>query len=247
MKRSVTRAHSSPRPAPAALAAPASFGALVLLAAFAWASAAPRDAGAGVISGVVRVPATGRTAEYSTNAYPGRASSLALRSDPSRGLVSDAVVSIASLPASAESTLARDPSEHVLAQKNQAFSARVLPCVVGSTIDFPNLDPIYHNVFSVSPVKRFDLGKYPRGHSKKVRFTKPGIIPVFCDIHSNMASTIVVLPNRAFAKPDATGAFTLPALPAGTYVVKLWHPDFGESQTSVKVPAHGDVAVELEF
>lgn len=218
-----------------------------LIVALVSAPALPRGAEAGVIRGVVHVPASGRTTEYAMNAYPGRASSLALRSDPLRGLVSDAVVSIASLPASIESTFAQDPSQRVLAQKNQAFSARVLPCVVGSTVDFPNMDPIYHNVFSVSPVKRFDLGKYPRGRSKPVRFTKPGIVPVFCDIHSNMASTIVVLPNRAFTKPDATGAFALPELPAGTYTVKLWHPDFGESSTSVKVPAHGDVAVELEF
>ena len=56
-----------------------------------------------------------------------------------------------------------------------------------------------------------------------------------------------MLPNRAFAKPDGSGTFALPQLPPGTYVVKLWHPDFGESSTSVKVPAHGDVAVELEF
>ncbi len=202
---------------------------------------------AGVIKGFVRVPASGRTTEYSTNAYPGRASSLALTTDPSRGLVSDAVVSIAALPASVESTLAHDPSGKTLAQKDQAFSARVLPCVVGTTVDFPNMDPIYHNVFSVSPVKRFDLGKYPRGKSKQVRFTKAGLVPVFCDIHSNMACFIVVLPNRAFVKPDATGAFALPALPGGTYTVKAWHPDFGDVTKSVKVPSDGDVAVELEF
>jgi plastocyanin len=202
---------------------------------------------AGVIRGVVHVPSASRAASYSTNAYPGRASSLAVAGDVSHGLVSDAVVSIASVPTDVESTLTHDPSGKVLAQRDQAFSARVLPCVVGTVVDFPNMDPIYHNVFSVSPVKRFDLGKYPRGHSKQVRFTKPGLVPVFCDIHSNMACFILVLPNRAFVKPDATGAFELPELPAGTYTVKLWHPDFGASEKTVKVPASGDVAVDLDF
>jgi plastocyanin len=208
---------------------------------------AATPAAPGVIQGVVRVPATGGGSAAAPNPYPGRASSLPGRHDPPRGLVTDAVVSVAQLPADADSALTVDPSGRVLAQRQQAFSERVLSCVVGTVVDFPNQDPIFHNVFSVSPVKRFDLGKYPKGHSKQVRFDKPGLVQVFCDIHPSMACFILVLPNRAFARPDESGAWALPRLPAGTYTIKLWHPDFGEVSRTVKLPASGDVSVDLGF
>jgi plastocyanin len=201
----------------------------------------------GVIRGVVRVPALGGGPVVVANPYPGRGSSLPGRHDPPRGLVTDAVVSVAQLPAGVDTTLTADPSGRVLAQRQQAFSERVLSCVVGTVVDFPNQDPIFHNVFSVSPVKRFDLGKYPKGHSKQVRFDKPGLVQVFCDIHPSMACFILVLPNRAFARPDDSGAYALPRLPAGTYTLKLWHPDFGEVARTVKVPAGGEVTVDLGY
>ena len=200
---------------------------------------------AGTIRGTLGVPAV--SAGVSANPYPGRASALPGRHDPAHGLVTDAVIYVEKIPARAESLLADDPSGRVLAQKNQAFSERVLSCVAGTTVDFPNQDPIFHNVFSVSPVKRFDLGKYPRGHSKKVTFNKTGLVQVFCDIHPSMACFILVLPNRAFTRPDDDGAFTLPHLPAGTYTVKAWHPDFGELTRTVRVPASGEAALELEY
>jgi plastocyanin len=208
--------------------------------------ALPPAGAAGTIKGVVRVPAA-KAPAAPANPYPGRASALPGRHDPPHGLVTDVVVSVAQVSAHAESLLSNDPSGRVLAQKNQAFSERVLPCVVGTTVDFPNQDPIFHNVFSVSPVKRFDLGKYPRGHSKKVTFRKPGLVQVFCDIHPSMASFILVLPNRAFARPDEQGAYALPRLPAGTYTVRAWHPDFGGITRSVKVPASGEAALDLDF
>ena len=208
--------------------------------------AAP-PAAPGVVRGVVRVPALGGGSVVAANPYPGRASALPGRHDPPRGLVTDAVVSVAQLPPGVDSLLTTDPSGRVLAQRQQAFSERVLSCVVGTVVDFPNQDPIFHNVFSVSPVKRFDLGKYPRGHSKQVRFNKTGLVQVFCDIHPSMACFILVLPNRAFARPDENGAFALPRLPAGSYTIKLWHPDFGEITRNVRVPASGDVTLDLAY
>jgi plastocyanin len=200
---------------------------------------------AGTITGTLRVPAV--SSGVSANPYPGRASALPGRHDVPHGLVTDAVVYVDKLSAKAESLVAGDPSGRVLAQKNQAFSERVLSCVVGTTVDFPNQDPIFHNVFSVSPTRRFDLGKYPRGHSKQVTFKKPGLVQVFCDIHPSMACFILVLPNRAFTRPSEDGSFALPKLPAGTYTVKAWHPDFGEQTRTVKVPASGEVALDLGF
>jgi plastocyanin len=200
---------------------------------------------AGVIRGTVRLDAVARTPAYAPDPYAGHAGALPAVRPPARGLVGDAVVYVARLDAAVDSALTRDPSGHVLAQRNQAFSTRVLPCVAGSTVDFPNQDPIFHNVFSVSSVRRFDLGKYPQGHSKQVTFPKPGVVPVFCDIHPNMACFIVVLPNRAFTQPAADGSFTLPALPEGTYTVKVWHPDADEVSRTVKVPAAGDVTLDV--
>jgi plastocyanin len=212
---------------------------LVLLCAFA------RPGAAGTITGTLKVPAV--SSGTSANPYPGRASALPGRHEVPHGLVTDAVVYVEQISARAESLLVDDPSGRVLAQRNQAFSERVLSCVVGTIVDFPNQDPIFHNVFSVSPVKRFDLGKYPRGHSKQVTFRKPGIVQVFCDIHPSMACFIVVLPNRAFTRPKDDGSFALPKLPAGTYTVKTWHPDFGEQSRTLKVPSSGEVALALEF
>jgi plastocyanin len=204
-----------------------------------------RTGGAGTITGTLRVPAV--SSGTSANPYPGRASALPGRHEVPHGLATDAVVYVEKISAKAESLLVEDPSGRVLAQRNQAFSERVLSCVVGTTVDFPNQDPIFHNVFSVSPVKRFDLGKYPRGHSKQVTFKKPGIVQVFCDIHPSMACFIVVLPNRAFTRPKDDGSFALPKLPAGTYSVKAWHPDFDEQVRTVKVPASGEAPLDLEF
>lgn len=216
---------------------------LALVAALAVA----REAHAGVIKGNVRMAPAPPAAAYAPNPYAGKASALPMGHALAHGLVSDAIVYVTNLDAQADSALRHDPSGHTLAQKNQAFSTRVLACVVGSVVDFPNQDPIFHNVFSVSSIRRFDLGKYPQGHSKQVRFPKTGVVPVFCDIHPNMACFIVVLPNRAFTQPAADGSFTLPNLPAGTYTVKVWHPDADEATRTVRVPATGDVTLDVNL
>jgi plastocyanin len=164
------------------------------------------------------------------------------------GAYTDAIVYVDRVPAHAESILAAKPAETPkLAQKDQSFVPRVLAIAVGTKVDFPNMDPIYHNVFSLSPAQRFDLGKYPRGSSRPVVFRKPGLVNVFCDIHSDMAAFVMVLPHHGFTRPNAGGEFTLPELPAGRYTVRAWHPDLGEQFTEVDVPASGSVSVKLEF
>jgi len=152
---------------------------------------------------------------------------------------------VESLPADADAAIPRAGAMPQLAQKGQRFVPRVLPIAAGTTVDFPNMDPIFHNVFSLSPVKRFDLGRYPRGHSKRVTFATPGLVNVFCDIHSSMAAYVLVLPHHAFAQPDSAGAFTLPEVPAGRYVLHVWHPDAPAATRSVEVPAAGDVSLEV--
>ena len=127
------------------------------------------------------------------------------------------------------------------------FSPRVLAIQVGTTVEFPNRDPIYHNVFSVSPAKRFDLGKYAQGHSRRVRFDKPGLVNVYCDIHSDMAAWVYVVPHHVFAQASASGRFALPDVPAGHYTLVAWHPDHGEKTFEVDVPAKGDATVTVHL
>lgn len=210
--------------------------------------AAASSAAAGVIRGVVRIPTAAKATIVTASAYPGRAGSMAQAPPTVRGEPDDAVVFIERLPVAAESTLSRSSTLiPQMAQKNQAFVPRVLAVPAGAAVDFPNLDPIFHNVFSVSPVKRFDLGKYPRGQSRRLVFRKPGLVQVYCDIHANMAGFILVLPNHAFGRPDELGAFELPELPQGTYSLKVWHPDLPEVRRSVEVPETGIVRVDIAY
>ena len=110
-------------------------------------------------------------------------------------------------------------------------------------VDFPNMDPIFHNVFSVSPTRRFDLGKYPRGHSKQVAFPREGLVKVYCDIHSSMEAFVLVVPTQCFTRADENGNFALPDLPEGIYTFRFWHPEFDEQERRVSVPATGDVTI----
>ena len=116
------------------------------------------------------------------------------------------------------------PAAHpVLDQRDLMFHPQVLPILVGTTVDFPNRDNLFHNVFSYSQPKEFDLGRYPTGMQKSVRFDNPGIVRVYCDIHSHMNATILILDNPYFAVPDDQGNFSIKNVPRGTYTVKFWY------------------------
>jgi plastocyanin len=219
----------------------------VVLLALAMLSA--HAAAAGTIRGTIHVPeAAVAAATPPMHAYAGSANAMPGMQGTVHGRVSDAVVYVSQVPAAAESALAADPAPRPkLAQKDQCFLPRVVVVAVGGSVDFPNLDPIYHNVFSLSPVKRFDLGKYPRGQSKSVLFNKPGLVNVFCDIHSEMAAYVMVLPHHGFAQPQADGTFELPSLPPGHYELHVWHPDLNEIVRAVELPAQGDARIDLSF
>lgn len=201
-------------------------------------------AAAGSIRGSIRVPAP-PAPDVTFRPYAGRASSLPAPTRPARGLPSDAVVYVEALPAGASEPAV--PPRPQLAQRGQSFEPRVVVVSAGDEVEFPNFDPIYHNVFSVSPARRFDLGKYPRGQSRSVRFPKAGLVNVFCDIHADMAAFILVTPNRAWTRGTADGRFELDGLPAGRYRVHWWHPDFGDGASDVDVPAEGAGALEVNF
>jgi plastocyanin len=116
------------------------------------------------------------------------------------------------------------PEKHpVLNQMHLAFHPRVLPVLTGTTVDFPNRDNLFHNVFSYSRAKEFDLGRYPMNDSRSVTFDEPGIVRVYCDIHSRMNATILVLPNPYFTVPSDDGNYTIRHVPAGKYTLVVWY------------------------
>lgn len=127
------------------------------------------------------------------------------------------------------------------------FSPYVLAVAVGTTVEVTNRDQVYHNAFSISPTKHFDLGKIAPTESRSVKFDKPGVVNLFCELHSNATSFVIVLPNEVFTKADANGTFALPPLPKGTYTVKAWHPSYGERRCRVNLDGTGDVTVNLRF
>ena len=115
------------------------------------------------------------------------------------------------------------PTKQV-AQKDLTFAPTLLPIEVGTKVEFPNLDDTYHNVFSYSPAKRFDLGRYPPGEKPTPFqiFDKPGLVTLRCDIHEHMRALILVLASPYFTITDAAGHYRLTNLPAGHFVVKAW-------------------------
>ncbi|HYV84379.1 MAG TPA: hypothetical protein VFB49_00550 [Patescibacteria group bacterium] len=108
-------------------------------------------------------------------------------------------------------------------QEDLTFVPHVLAIAKGSEVEFPNTDPVFHNVFSLSRAESFDLGRYPKGSTKRVRFDNPGIVKVFCHIHSDMSAVVVVLDNPFFVSPDAEGNYSIDGLPPGDYKVTGWH------------------------
>ena len=135
---------------------------------------------------------------------------------------------------------------HALVQEGQRFSPHVLGIPVGATVDFPNRDPVFHNVFSYSKTRRFDLGKYGKGKSKSVTFEEPGIVKIFCEIHSDMTAFIFVADTPYVTQPDETGAFAFTHVPAGVYELSMWHPERGPISQEVRVGGR-PTTVELDF
>jgi len=169
--------------------------------------------------------------------------------------VTDAVIYLEHVPDNVERRLTghhwflpyRNPPMAIIVQSQMHFIPRVLPITAGSSIRFENEDRVYHNAFSVSAAKRFDLGKHPPGRVDTVTFERTGVVNLHCEIHPEMVGYVVVVPNHAFTRPDSLGAFELPKLPAGQYVLHAWHPLSGEVTARVEMPKHGDAGVQLTF
>jgi plastocyanin len=139
-----------------------------------------------------------------------------------------------------------EPGRAVMDQRNETFAPRLLAVTTGTIVDFPNSDRTYHNVFSLSRARRFDLGRYATGRSKAVRFDRPGVVRVFCDIHSHMSAFVVVFSHRFFRVTDGDGRYRLDQVPPGTYTVVGWYEGEARVQRSVTVAAGATVDLDLE-
>jgi len=124
-----------------------------------------------------------------------------------------------------------------LVQQNRQFEPRVLIVPVGSTVSFPNADPVFHNVFSLSNAKQFDLGYYPAGQTRTLKFDNPGVVQVYCHLHPNMYAAIVVVPNHWYARPGEDGTFSFHDVPPGAYKLVAWHMSGGFFRKTVRVTA----------
>ncbi|HXA06550.1 MAG TPA: carboxypeptidase regulatory-like domain-containing protein [Bryobacteraceae bacterium] len=127
------------------------------------------------------------------------------------------------------------PVRAELIQRNQHFEPPLLIVPAGSTVSFPNADPIFHNVFSLSSTRKFDLGYYPQGHTRSLTFNEPGVVQVYCHLHPNMYAAIVVTPNQWYTTPAHDGSFALAGIPPGTYQLVAWHTRAGFFRRTIRV------------
>ena len=134
----------------------------------------------------------------------------------------------------------------VLDQHHETFDPYVVAITAGTSVVFPNHDVTFHNVFSLSKAKRFDLGRYPSGATKSVRFDRPGVVRVFCDIHSHMSAFILVFAHPYFGTTDSDGRYRIEAVPPGDYQLSVWNDGETRATHKLHVPA-SDAAVEENF
>lgn len=117
-----------------------------------------------------------------------------------------------------------------LEQKDKRFIPHLMVVQVGTEVEFPNHDPFFHNVFSVYDGKPFDLGLYANGESKPVRFNRPGVSHIYCNIHPQMSAVIVTVDTPYFAISTPDGEYSIENVPAGTYQMHIWHERSDDQQ-----------------
>jgi plastocyanin len=209
------------------------------LTAAIWLSGGAVSAGAdGTIRGTVEV----RRSQVVTEARP---ASAGLGAGPRRPVeFRPAVVYLDKAPGGAFEL--PEPGRAVMNQKDQTFVPHVLAVTVGTVVDFPNSDLTFHNVFSLSKAKTFDLGRYSRGKSKAVRFDRPGVVRVFCDIHSHMSAFVLVFAHRYFAVTDEAGSYAITGVPPGSYRLAVWHEGEVRETRAVTMPEAG-TTIDADF
>ena len=197
-----------------------------------------REAATGALTGRVHVMAHPARRLATAGAYPGRV--VGIQTDRDTSELDNVIVFVNSSP-----RVDSAPQRVTIRQANEEFVPHVVAVSVGSTVEFPNDDLIFHNVFSLSRAATFDLGRYPRNTSKARTFTKPGVVKVFCHLHSHMSAIVRVFAHPYFATPDRNGWFTIADVPAGRHEVTAWHERAGEVTQAATVDGGG--TTELTF
>jgi plastocyanin len=196
------------------------------------------QAGTGTITGRVHVVSHPVRRLATPGVYPSRVVGLQTARDTSE---IDNVIVFVNMRTPIDSV----PRRVTIRQTNEEFVPHVVAVTAGSAVDFPNDDLIFHNVFSLSRAATFDLGRYPRNASKSRTFDKPGIVKVFCHLHSHMSAIVRVFPHPYFTTPDREGRFVIAGLPPGRHDVTAWHERAGDVTQAATVEAGG--AAELTF
>jgi len=191
------------------------------------------------VTGIVRIVTKPTRRLASAGAYPGRAVAVGVAHDASE--LPNVVVFVKAPPTPSA------PGRHAIRQVDEEFAPHLLAITVGSTVDFPNDDLLFHNVFSLSRLATFDLGRYPRGHSKSRTFDRAGLVKVYCHLHSHMSAIVRVFDHPFFAIPDVDGRFTIAGLAPGRHDVVAWHERVGEVTLPVVVDARGHTPVSFSL
>jgi len=142
-------------------------------------------------------------------------------------------------------SIRKPPQTFQMMTRGKTLVPHVLAIPVGSTIEFPNDDPISHNLFSLSTNNTFDLGLYRRGAGKSHKFDTPGVVNVYCNVHPNMSSVIHVMGTPFYTFADAAGNYALADIPPGKYRLVVWNEQGGQSNADVEVSAAGTVTGSL--
>jgi plastocyanin len=193
----------------------------------------------GRITGVVHLVAPGGM-PLRSGAYPSRRVNPKTPEAPEIGNV---VVFVKDAPTEQELTATRAS----ITQRDESFVPRVIAITRGSSVEFPNFDPYFHNVFSLSRALTFDLGRFRKGEKRERVFPRAGVVKVYCHIHSEMAATIMVFDHRLYATPVSSGSFAIDGVPPGTYQLSAWHERIGETTKPIKVVAGEDASVEFSL
>jgi len=199
-------------------------------------SAAIGGGATGRLHGTVRLTVAGSTASAAT-AYARRSVGPRVKALPE---AQNVVVSFLNVPSPHGS-----PSRAEITQQGEQFVPHVIAIETGTTVDFPNLDPYFHNVFALSRPGTFDLGRYPTRDSRSRVFDKVGIVKVYCHLHSQMSALIRVFDHSWFTIPDTRGEFAIDDVPAGVHTLVVWHERIGERQEEVSIRPGGTTEVSF--
>jgi len=217
------------------------FAGFALLAAIAFVVTPPAspDAGqnpAGRLTG--RVTLTPAPSRSTASAYDGRSVSPRAKPLPE---AKNVVIYFEGIPSPASPSAMKAS----IAQKDEQFVPHLVAVTAGSSVAFPNDDPFFHNVFSLSRGSSFNLGRYASGVTRSRTFPRPGIVKVFCELHSHMSAVVRVFDHPWFTVPDEQGAFAIADVPAGEHTVVAWHERIGERRDRVTI--RPGQATEMNF